>query len=232
LEFNDTKHQKIHFIAIGGQGLFGGIGGSNDALDLYFNAKLLEFNMFGTLDITNLLWGESINRRANFYGSGGIGLAGFWSIKRKISTDKIVGSKGYIDGEMSLEDATIERVLHIEIGLNYKINNRWDLNIAKSYRFLDTDKLDAHIEKRIFLEQYGYFSLGLKYNFNMEFLARIININFNGRYSNHSDPLVKKYERMQDKKRLKGDPFKRKGVNTRYKYKSPYKTKKKKYLFF
>ncbi|MFC2101329.1 hypothetical protein ACFLRZ_05815 [Bacteroidota bacterium] len=221
-----------HFIAIGGQGLYGGIGGSNDALDLYFSAKLLEFSMFGTIDFTNLLWGESMNRRMNIYGSGGIGLANFWTIKREISTDKIVQIKGYDDGKINLYDATTERVLHIEIGINYKINKRWDLNIAKSYRYLDTDKLDAHVEKKILMEQYGYFSLGLRYNFNIDFLSRIININFNGRYSHHSDPLVKKYERMQDNKRLKGDPFKRKGVNTRYKYKSPYKTKKKKYLFF
>ena len=213
------------FLFIGGQGLYGGVGGSNDALDLYFDAKLLEGSIDLGMNVSNLLWGESIHRRWYLYGSGGLGLAGFWTIKRKISTDNIVSTKGYDNGRINYTDPTVERVIHLEIGMNYRINKRWDLNLSKSYRIVDTDKLDAHIERKIIYEEFGYFSVGLIYNFNLDFLQRFINIDFNGRYSNHADPLVKKYEKMQDRKRLQGDPFKRKGKNTRYKYRSTYKRK-------
>ncbi|MFC2101330.1 hypothetical protein ACFLRZ_05820, partial [Bacteroidota bacterium] len=150
-----------------GQVLFGDISGQDIDLDMYFNAQILDMNVGLGLDLTQIFLGSKSERKYYIYGSGGAGLAAFWSAKRDILTNNIIQSKGYESGEINYSDPTVERVIFIELGMHYHLNDKWDLSISQTFRTIDTDKLDAHYDNSNSLEGYFYFSLGIAFNFNL-----------------------------------------------------------------
>ncbi|MEZ5196115.1 MAG: hypothetical protein R2764_06860 [Bacteroidales bacterium] len=49
-------------------------------------------------------------------------------------------------------------------GLDFRINDRWDINLETTIRFFDSDKLDGYISGEK-MDAYYYTSLGLGYSF-------------------------------------------------------------------
>jgi hypothetical protein len=131
--------------------------------DLKCSNNLMEYQLGTAFNITNLFFGKK-ERRVNFYGTFGVAAIFFRSELRKISTDELLGDFGYTSApEMKKDTRESEFAFPVGAGLDFKLADRWYLNLESVIRFTNSDKLDAYVAgpKN---DAYYYTSLGISYN--------------------------------------------------------------------
>ena len=140
--------------------------GFNESSDLQFNTDLMEFQLGTTINLINL-FGENRSRRVNLYGLLGVSALSFRSQASKISTGEIVNEFGFADNGTG-EKASREMgfAIPMGIGVDFKLSDRWYINLETGFRASLTDRLDAQ-EKGSANDPYYYSSLGLSYNFKV-----------------------------------------------------------------
>lgn len=132
-----------------------------DTKNLYFETSLTEYLLGATLSLSNLIGGYK-PRLVNVYVTAGIGLnnftpnAYFKSTGDKINPDPNDPTANW--------DNTTEAVVPTGAGIDFRINDRWDINLESTIRWMDSDKLDGYKsgEKN---DAYFYTSAGLGYSF-------------------------------------------------------------------
>lgn len=138
--------------------------GFKESSDLQFKTDLMEFQLGTTINLLNL-FGEKRNRTVNLYGLLGVSAITFRSQASRTSTGEIVNGFGYADngkGEKTSPETAF--AIPFGAGLDFKLANRWYLNLEAGFRTTFTDKLDAQ-EKGNANDPYYYSSLGISYNF-------------------------------------------------------------------
>ena len=134
---------------------------SQISTSLYFDLNNLGISLF------NVRKGFLVKRRVAIYSYVGVGMIHFDS---KIKTLK--NDSAFTVYQMGISGKSYEAVVPVGIGVKYKINNK--INIGLDYRMNNvfTDKLDGFVYNGTgqWLRQgnndkYGYFSVGLTYNF-------------------------------------------------------------------
>ena len=136
-----------------------GISGK-DTKNLYFNTSLNDFIFGTTVSFSNLFFGYK-PRLINVYGTTGIGLVNFDATAYHLDTDIPAddgqsGGKGY--------PGTTEAMIPTGAGIDFRLNNRWDLNLETTIRWFDSDKLDG-FQSGQKGDAYFFTSLGLGYSF-------------------------------------------------------------------
>ncbi len=64
-------------------------------------------------------------------------------------------------------------MLPVGIGVNYKVSDKFSIELEASSRFIASDKLDAKVSNSD--DKYWFFSIGVSYNINSkEFLNDIL----------------------------------------------------------
>ncbi|MBN1339596.1 MAG: outer membrane beta-barrel protein [Bacteroidales bacterium] len=127
-----------------------------DTKNMYFESELLDYILGTTVNFSNLFFGyKDKPMRLTVYGTTGIGFVNFTSQAYNIADDTKVGN-GY--------PSTTETMIPTGIGADFKLSNRWDINLESTIRWFDSDKLDGLISggKN---DAYYFTSLGLSYNF-------------------------------------------------------------------
>ncbi|MCD4746322.1 MAG: outer membrane beta-barrel protein [Bacteroidales bacterium] len=137
--------------------------GIRESRDLKFEAKLTDYIGGVTINFSNLFFGYK-PRTITFYGTTGIGFVDFRTKCTKISDDSYVSGFGYKNNGDDESDKTSEAMVPTGLGLNFRINNRWDVNLESTIRWFDSDKLDGLISGNK-NDAYYYSSLGVSYNF-------------------------------------------------------------------
>ncbi len=176
------KHVSPVF-GIYGSYMTGKLKGFNDKRDLRFETNLWnDVILGGTVSFSNLIFGYK-PRIINVYGTAGIGLANFTPTTYKKSTDQEVwdiyynigynspkpgqtpeeSGKTLADGKTEVSN-THEALVPTGIGVDFRLNNRWDINLETTLRWFNSDKLDGYKsgEKN---DAYYYTSLGVGYSF-------------------------------------------------------------------
>ncbi|MBN3034066.1 MAG: outer membrane beta-barrel protein [Bacteroidales bacterium] len=149
--------------------------GIRNARNLRFESELTDYILGTTVSFTNLVFGYSPKRRINIYGTTGIGFVDFIAKSYIIESknmpmhDDPAQMKLYQADELYNQfgdkgDRTTEAMVPTGVGLDFKISNRWDVNVETTIRWFDSDKLDALISGNK-NDAYYYTSLGLSYNF-------------------------------------------------------------------
>jgi tetratricopeptide (TPR) repeat protein len=132
-----------------------GISGK-DTKNMYFETELSDFILGTTVSFSNLFFGYK-PRLINIYGTTGIGLVDFDAYAYRQDTDppEQVG-EGY--------PGTTETMIPTGAGVDFRLNNRWDINLETTIRWFDSDKLDGYVsgEKN---DAYFFTSLGVGYSF-------------------------------------------------------------------
>jgi tetratricopeptide (TPR) repeat protein len=146
-----------------------GISGK-DTKNLFFETELMDYFLGGTLSFSNLFGGYK-PRLINIYGTAGIGFTSFDARAYKQDTDPpelLTSDRG--DGGPYLN--TTETMMPVGIGVDFRLNDRWDINLETTLRLLDGDKLDGYVgsnETNIWgnavSDGYYYTSLGVGYSF-------------------------------------------------------------------
>ncbi|MCB0806378.1 MAG: outer membrane beta-barrel protein [Bacteroidales bacterium] len=152
-----------------GSFMTGKLQGFNDDRQLEFETDInYDAILGGTLSFSNLIFGYK-PRLVNVYGTAGLGLASF----TPTTYQRIDGERGPrvfdILDPATAEDKTeinntTEAMYPVGIGVDFRINNRWDINFESTLRLFDSDKLDGYISGNK-NDAYYYTSLGVGYSF-------------------------------------------------------------------
>jgi hypothetical protein len=138
--------------------------GSDGDADRKFTANLMEYQLGSTVNLSNLFFGKK-ERGVNVYGTFGGAMMLFRSEARNISNEELINDYGYTDdAERKKDKRESAFVFPIGIGLDFKLSERWYINLESVLRFTVTDKLDARMagERN---DAYYYTSLGISYDF-------------------------------------------------------------------
>jgi len=160
----------------------GKLKGFNEDRDLEFETDLkYDAILGGTLSFSNLIFGYK-PRLINIYGTAGIGLANFTPTSFKRSTGEKMNdifrqqaidnpsllSPGQTPEQYANEKAevnnTSEAMYPVGIGADFRLNDRWDINLETTVRFFDSDKLDGY-QSGDKGDAYYYTSVGVGYSF-------------------------------------------------------------------
>jgi len=139
--------------------------GAKDASDINFTSNILEYQLGTNINLINL-FSENKERRVNLYLLTGVSALMYRSEARRISSGLLVSDYGYTtEGER--EKASRETAFAIPIGggIDFKLADRWYLNLESAVRLTNSDKLDA-VESGSHNDAYYYTSLGISYNFS------------------------------------------------------------------
>ncbi len=128
-----------------------------------------------------------INRNFKFekyrpYAFAGIGFINYHALLRN-SSGEVINGVGYDVTEGDIESNgsdpaktgnVTEIIFPIGLGVNYKLNDKFNLELEASSRFINSDQLDAKV--RFKDDKYWFFSVGVTYKFETkEFMADILN---------------------------------------------------------
>ncbi|MCD4746354.1 MAG: SPOR domain-containing protein [Bacteroidales bacterium] len=150
-------------IAFRGQVLNGKISGTKRKIDRYFEADILETSISATINISSLLFRKNLNRTTSIYALVGIGITQWKSELKDLRTDEIIRTNG-VSGGSGINGRTVEGVVPFGLGLNFKLNQRWHINLEGTLRPVQSDLLDA-TEGDFQYDFYSYNSIGVIYNF-------------------------------------------------------------------
>lgn len=151
--FTQSINLKKHFspvIAVGLNGYYGCVkshkttSGSGTPIDYSLAGSYGDINLRTFVDFNNLFWGRDYSRKLSAYGWLGFGY-GFWSTGltnnstaayREVG-DPVVGST---TGETYKKGGF---VMPFGLGVNYRLNNNWALNVVGDYRLVFNDDVDV-----------------------------------------------------------------------------------------
>lgn len=146
-----------------GQFLHGQLSGVKSSSDQFFQADYLEFNVNATVSLMNLFSGYKEGRKWNVYLLGGVGLTNYNSTAYKLSDHSLVGRMGYGYGK-GLGGRTLEGIVTGGVGVSYRINDKWSLQLETANRMLNSDAMDLWINGHKY-DVYNYTSFGISFRF-------------------------------------------------------------------
>ncbi|MBN1339976.1 MAG: SPOR domain-containing protein [Bacteroidales bacterium] len=146
-----------------GQFLYGELSGTKRKYSKWFEADILETSLSATLDLSSFIWGVR-DRKLSVYAMGGIGLTQWRTELKDLNTNEVIRTNGYAGGS-GIGGRTVEAVLPFGMGLDYKINDNWHINLEGSLRPVNSDLLDANVGDFPF-DFYSYNFVGVTYVFN------------------------------------------------------------------
>jgi len=153
-----------------GQFMTGKLKGFNDDKDLEFETDIKYDMMLGaTMSLSNLIGGYK-PRLINLYLTGGIGIVNFTPEARIKSTGQTLWDYYNGIGGADLADAkteknnTSETSIPVGGGIDFRLNDRWDINLETTLRLFDSDKLDGYVSGD-HGDAYYYTSVGVGYSF-------------------------------------------------------------------
>ncbi len=143
-----------------GQFLIGKLDGRNDSQNRNFETELWDVNLSGVFSFSKLFsprWSK--NDRIDIYGVLGVGMVSYRS--KVFLNGELERSYGYTDNGQEKDNRLNDLTVPVGLGVHFNLSPRLDLGIESTFRFTQTDKLDA--VSRVFSKNdvYNYTSVGL-----------------------------------------------------------------------
>jgi hypothetical protein len=151
------------WITIRGQLLNGDLSGTKRKDTIWFETKILETSLSAKIDLSTLVWGAK-KRTVSVYAMGGIGFAHWETSQKCNATDVELNCNGKNNTGSGLFGRTLEPVIPFGVGVDFRLNDHWDINVEGTLRPVRSDKLDAN-EGGFPFDFYSYNFVGVTYNF-------------------------------------------------------------------
>ena len=163
----NTTYAFNSVFGIQGQFNGGNVHGSNRDVDKkYFDGDFYEGSLNLHVNLNNLLFPARINKtKFSTYGYVGLGWNTFRCVLRNLAGDGVVYYQGYDSPTLSLDKRTTEWVMPLGLGIKYQATEHIALSIETSFRFMNSDKLDATKVHNSSNDVYQYSNFGVSYNF-------------------------------------------------------------------
>ncbi len=146
-----------------GQLLNGELSGSKRKDTLWFENNVIETSMSATLDMTNLILGDK-KRFISVYAMAGIGLSHWKTVLKDRETNQLIAGNGHNTGS-GLFGRTLEAVIPFGVGVDFRVTDRWKINVEGTLRPVNSDVLDGNAGGYPF-DFYSYNFVGVTYTFN------------------------------------------------------------------
>ncbi|MCD4736623.1 MAG: hypothetical protein K8R53_11310 [Bacteroidales bacterium] len=155
-----------------GQFLHGKLSGSKRKYSRWFEADILETSLSLKFDISGLLWGQK-QRTISLYAMGGIGLTQWRTELKDMNTDEIISANG--NAGAGIGGRTVEGVLPFGMGIDFRLSDKWSLNLEGSLRPVNSDLLDAN-KGDFQYDFYSYNFIGVSYHFGKKKVKKPIEL--------------------------------------------------------
>jgi OOP family OmpA-OmpF porin len=139
----------------------GKFAGIREIQNAYFKASMFAYDLGVKIDFVPIITKKDTNK-FSFYGTLGMGLFDYRTIKRDLNNNYILAYGYDMNGE-KLGRASTDMTFPVGIGIGYKIGKRFGVNLEFKLYNVNSDKLDATIRK--VNDKISYTSLGLVYRF-------------------------------------------------------------------
>lgn len=137
--------------------------GQKDASNLSFSTDMMEFQLGSTVSLSNLIFGQK-NRFVNVYALVGVGGLFYRGELTNTLTGETENVTGYTSsGAKAPRDFAFS--FPIGAGLDFRLSDRFFINLETAIRFTTTDELDA-AKKGSNNDAFYYSSLGINYRFS------------------------------------------------------------------
>ncbi len=146
-----------------GQFLYGKLAGTRRSSNLFFESNYIEFNLNTSIGIRNIFQQYRADQFWNAYLLLGVGLTSFNTELKDLSTKQVVRKVGYGSGK-SFGGRTLQGMLMGGVGLDFRLSNRFNINLETANRVLNTDELDGRTSGFKY-DIYNYTSFGISYKF-------------------------------------------------------------------
>ena len=156
-------YQLSHVFGLRGQALYGQLAGTKTKLDRYFEGDYIEFNLNTTINLNNMFGKKRSDRLVSTYLLVGVGITNYNSTFYNLSTGTKIGYIGFGYGS-GIKGRTLEGIFTGGVGVNFRLNNRLNINFETANRVMNSDKMDGWV-KNFKYDVYNYTSLGLSYRF-------------------------------------------------------------------
>ncbi len=162
-----------------------------DKEDLRMSSSIWDGQLHATVSLTNLLFGYKPERFVNLYGFAGGALSNFSSILYKDSNEQVLDQNGPDADPPFSTDPMREFVIPAGLGLNFRLAERWDLNLEYNLRTMFTDQLDL-VESGDGNDAYSTLMLGATYKFKPSANLKSMQKDYGlVKYETTPDPLVR-----------------------------------------
>ncbi len=194
------------------QALFGSVVGQTAVEKMFMSSKVQDYNLIFSMDFIDLFkWASKSNW--DFYGFAGIGFTRFRSqLNSSITNDTIHqpildyspnDTAKYFNKKYSTSIS-----IPFGLGINYKIGNRWVINAESSIRYLNTDWLDAYVDRKRSFEGFGFLSVGVTYRFDLPRGGSVWSRKSNHNFDSQKDNTSSSYRNRRRNGDITSDPFK------------------------
>lgn len=177
---------------IGVRGVFnnGWLNSTYEDKDQRMSSSLWDGQLHLTVSLTDLIFGYKPERFLGVYGFAGGGLATYASVLYKNSDEEILARNGPFADPPFKQEAEQEFVIPMGIGLNFRLAEKWDLNLEYNFRYTMVDNIDLVVDGKD--DHYATAMLGVTYKFKPSANLKSMEKNYGlVKYETTPDPLVK-----------------------------------------
>ena len=148
-----------------GQALYGKLSGTRRVWNRYFESNYFEFNLNTTISFRNIISKYNSSHFWDAYFIVGVGLTNYNTEVKDLSTKKVVKRVGYGSGK-SFGGRTLQGIITGGLGLDFRLSDKWNVNLESSNRFMNSDELDGWVNGAN--DVYNYTSVGVSYKFGVK----------------------------------------------------------------
>ena len=175
---------------IGARGVFqnGWLNSEHKDIDRRFSSSLWDAQLHLTVSLTDLIFGYKPDRFLGFYGFTGGGFATYSSMLYKASDKAVIDRFGPEAEAPYSTEAKQEFVIPMGLGLNFRLAEKWDMNLEYNFRYTMVDDIDViESEKK---DHYATAMLGVTYKFKPSAGLKSMEKNYGlVKYETTPDPL-------------------------------------------
>lgn len=146
-----------------GQALYGKVSGTRRSWNRYFEANYIEFNLNSTVSMRNLISQYRPEQFWDVYLIVGIGITNYNTNVMDLATKQVVQKVGYGSGK-GFGGRTLQGIMTGGLGLDFKLSDKWNLNLESVNRIMNSDDMDGKVSGFIY-DVYNYTSVGISYKF-------------------------------------------------------------------
>lgn len=178
---------------IGLRGVFnnGWVVSTREESDLRMSSSVWDAQLHLTASLTNLIFGYKPERFVNMYAFTGAALTNYSTVLYRDSDWFVLARNGPDASESWPQEPISNIAIPAGLGLNFRLAEKWDLNLEYNLRIMFEDDLDL-LESGDGNDAYSTLMLGVTYKFKPTANLRTMEKNYGlVKYETTPDPLVK-----------------------------------------
>ena len=159
----NVNYQFTPVIGLRLNGMYGRLTGMRSGWNTYFESDYWETNLNTTFNFSNIFGKIRTDRFLNVYGTIGLGIVQYNTEVKTMYEHTVIRKVGHGRGS-GINGRTLQGIMLYGLGLDFRVNDKWNIQLESANRVMDSDMLDGTISGYP-LDFYNYTSVGVTYKF-------------------------------------------------------------------